>query len=56
MILSGDDLFFSKEAADFLGITTQRLNKLVQEGKIHPLKKNASGTVFHIDELKRRKD
>ena len=56
IIPSSDELFFSKEAADFLGITTQRLNKLVQEGKIHPLKKNASGAVFHIDELNRRKE
>ena len=56
IIPSGEELFFSKEAADYLGITTQRLNKLVQEGKIHPLKKNASGAVFHIDELNRRKD
>jgi len=55
-ILSGEELFFSKEAADYLGITTQRLNKLIQEGKLHPIKKNASGTVFHIDELNRRKD
>lgn len=51
-----DQLFFAKEAADYLGITVQRLNKLVQEGKIKPLKKNASGTVFHIDELERRKE
>ena len=51
-----EELFFSKEAAEYLGITTQRLNKLVQEGKIHPLKKNASGAVFHIDELNRRKE
>lgn len=51
-----EQLYFSKEAADFLGITTQRLNKLVQEGKIHPLKKNASGTIFHIDELNRRRE
>ena len=50
-----DQLFFSKEAAEFLGITVQRLNKLVKEGKIKPLKKNASGTIFHIDELERRK-
>lgn len=49
-------LYFSKEAADFLGITTQRLNMLVKEGKIHPLKKTASGTIFHIDELKKRKE
>ena len=54
--ISGDELFFSKEAAEYLGITTQRLNKLIQEGKIHPLKKNASGTVFHVDELNKRKE
>ncbi len=56
MLPSENELFFSKEAADYLGITTQRLNKLVQNGKIHPLKKNASGTIFHIEELNRRKD
>ena len=54
--LLGEELFFAKEAAEYLGITTQRLNKLVQEGKIHPLKKNASGAVYHIDELNRRKE
>lgn len=51
-----NDLFFSKEAADYLGITTQRLNTLVKEGKIVPLKKNSSGTIFHIDELNKRRD
>lgn len=51
-----EQLYFSKEAAEFLGITVQRLNKLVQEGKIHPLKKNSSGTIYHIDELKRRQE
>lgn len=54
--LRSEELFFAKEAAEYLGITTQRLNKLVQEGKIHPLKKNASGSVFHIEELNRRKE
>ncbi len=49
-------LLFSKEAAGYLGITVQRLNKLIQNGKISPLKKNSSGTIFHIDELKRRKE
>ena len=29
-----DQLFFSKEAAEFLGITVQRLNTLVKEGKV----------------------
>lgn len=51
-----EQLFFSKEAADYLGITVQRLNKLVQDGKIKPLKKNPSGTVYHISELNKRKE
>lgn len=51
-----NQLFFSKEASEYLGISTQRLNKLVQSGKITPLKKNSSGTLFHIDELKNRKE
>ena len=51
-----EKLFFSKEAAEYLGITVQRLNKLVQEEKVKPLKKNASGTIFHLDELNRRKE
>ena len=55
-ILSADDLFFSREAADYLGISVQRLNMLTKEGKIHPLKKNSSGTVYHISELLRRKE
>ena len=51
-----EELHFSKEAAEFLGITVQRLNQLVHEGKIKPLKKNASGTIFHIHELNLRKE
>ena len=51
-----NELFFSKEAADYLGITTQRLNMLVKEGKIVPIKKSPSGTIFHIDELNKRKE
>lgn len=51
-----NELYFSKEAADYLGITTQRLNALVKEGKIEPLKKSPSGTIFHIDELDKRKE
>ena len=46
-----EKLLFSKEAAEYLGITVQRLNKLVQEGKVKPLKKCVSGTIFHIEEL-----
>lgn len=51
-----NDLFFSKEAAEYLGITTQRLNQLVHDEKIKPLKKNTSGTIFHIHELNLRKE
>jgi DNA processing protein len=51
-----NQLLFSREAAEYLGITVQRLNKLVQDEKIKPLKKNASGTVFHISELNKRKE
>lgn len=51
-----DQLFFAKEAAEYLGITVQRLNKLIQEDKVKPLKKNASGTIFHVSELERRKE
>jgi len=51
-----DELFFSKEAACYLGITTQRLNTLVKDGKIIPLKKSESGTIFHITELNKRKE
>ena len=47
-------LFFAKEAAEYLGISTQRLSKLVQNGKIVPIKKTASGTLFHIEELEKR--
>lgn len=49
------DLFFSKEAADYLGISIQRLNKLVNDGKLKPIKKSSSGMIFHIDELNNRK-
>lgn len=51
-----EQLFFSKEAAEYLEITVQRLNKLVQEGKIKPLKKNTSGAIYHINELNRRRE
>lgn len=51
-----EKLFFSKEAAEYLDITPQRLNTLVKEGKIKPLKKNPSGTIFHIDELEKRRE
>lgn len=51
-----NQILFAKEAADFLGISVQRLNQLVHEGKIHCLKKNSSSTLFHIDDLKSRRE
>jgi len=51
-----EQLYFTKEAADYLNISVQRLNRLVHDNKIIPIKKNPSGTVFHIDELKKRKN
>lgn len=51
-----DKILFAKEAADYLGISVQRLNQLIHEGKIVPVKKTASGTLFHIDELNKRKE
>lgn len=48
-------LYFSKEAANYLGISVQRLAKLTAEGKVTPLKKTASGTVYLKEELEKRK-
>ena len=51
-----EELFFAKEAAEYLGISMQRLNQLVHDGKITPLKKSSSGTIFHLSELEQRKE
>ena len=56
MDIEPKDLFFSKEAADFLGISVQRLNKLTKDNTIKPVKKNSSGTVYLLQELQKRKD
>lgn len=53
--ITSNDLFFSKEAADYLGISVQRLNKLTKEGRIKPFKKNSSGTVYLKSELQNRR-
>lgn len=50
-----DKILFAKEAADYLGISTQRLSVLVREGKIHPFKKSSSGTLFLLEDLEARK-
>lgn len=52
----GNQILFAKEAADYLGISVQRLNQLVHDGKIQCLKKNSSGTVFLIEDLIKRKE
>lgn len=48
-----DNLFFSKEAAEYLGISSQRLNQLVHSGVLTPVKRSPSGSLFfkeHLDE------
>lgn len=49
-----DNLYFSKEAADYLGITVQRLNQIVQLGKLKPVKKTPSGMLFLKQDLDER--
>lgn len=49
-----DELLFSREAADFLGITPQRLNQIVQSKKLIPIKKSASGMIFMKSDLAKR--
>ncbi len=53
--LLADKLFFSREAAEYLGISIQRLAILTKDGKVRPLKKNSSGTIYHLNELEKRK-
>lgn len=53
------ELFFSKEAADYLGISTQRLNQLVHSGQLKPIKKTTAGALFFrgdLDERNKYKD
>lgn len=52
-----EEMFFSKEAADYLGISAQRLNQLVHAGEITPVKKSNAGSLFlkaDLDERKQR--
>lgn len=50
-----NDLFFSKEAADYLGISSQRLNQLVHAGQVIPIKKTSAGSLFLRQDLDERK-
>ena len=56
MNITPEDLLFSKEAADYLGISVQRLNKLTNDGVIKPFKKGSSGTLYLREELQRREE
>lgn len=46
-----DDILFSKEAAEYLDVSVQRLNQLVQSGQIEPIKKTSSGSLFYKEDL-----
>lgn len=50
-----NDLFFSKEAAEYLGISSQRLNQLVHGGQVNPIKKTSAGSLFLRQDLDERK-
>lgn len=49
-----DDLLFSKEAAEYLNISVQRLNQLVHAGELKPIKKSVSGMLFIKSDLDKR--
>lgn len=51
-----ENLFFSKEAAEYLGITVQRLYQLVNSGQIVPVKKSSAGTLFLKSDLDNRNE
>jgi len=49
-----NNIYFSKEAADYLGISTQRLNQLVHSGQLEPIKKTLAGYLFLKEDLDER--
>lgn len=49
------DVFTSNEAAEYLNISTQRLNQLVHEEKLKPIKTNKSIMLFLRQDLDERK-
>ncbi len=48
--------YFTKEAAEYLGISVQRLNQLVQAGKITPIKRTSGAMLFIREDLDLRKE
>lgn len=49
------EIMFAKEASEYLGISAQRLNKLVHKKELIPVRKNPSGTLFMKRDLEERK-
>ncbi|WP_348772910.1 DNA-protecting protein DprA [Paenibacillus sp. Marseille-P2973] len=49
------EVLFTNEATKLLGISSQRLNQLVQSGKITPLKSSRSGTLYLKSDIEIRK-
>lgn len=50
-----ENVLFAKEAADYLGVSIQRLHQLTHTGQIIPLKQSGSGTLFYKQDLDERK-
>ena len=50
-----ESVFTSVEAAEYLGISTQRLNKMVHDGLLSPIKSNKSTLLFYKGDLDQRK-
>ena len=50
-----EEIMFAKEAAEYLGISVQRLNKLVHKEELIPVRKSPSGTLFMKRDLDERK-
>lgn len=48
--------YFTKEAAEYLGISVQRLNQLVQARKITPIKRTSGAMLFIKEDLDLRKE
>lgn len=46
-----NEMFFSSEAAEYLGISMQRLNQLVHEKKLYPIKSTKSTMLFWKKDL-----
>lgn len=49
-----NEVLFAREAAEFLNVSTQRLNQLVHTGILKPIKQGASGTLFLKADLEER--